>query len=76
MTDGVYLAADVIRGEPDYVEQVPRLASYSHDRPEAQFIYLGRWWQYFHAYDGGFVAIGGRSLKELLDKLDALGLAP
>ena len=77
--DGDYLAVDAVRHEPDYADQVPRMASWKHAHPTGEFIYLGRWWQYFIAYENGFTAVGAASLRELLDKLDppeSLGAEP
>ena len=74
-----HLAADVadvvrgdVRGEPDYFEQVPRLASYRHAHPDAEIIYLGSWWQYLLTEENGITVIVRFTLGELLDKLDKL----
>jgi hypothetical protein len=65
-------AAELVRGEPDYAEQIPRLASYRHAHPGADIIYLGSWWQYILTEGNGLTVIVRFTLEELLDKLDSL----
>ena len=67
-----FLAVDVVRGELDYPDQVPRLASYRHAHPDAQIIYLGSWWQYLLTEGNGLTCIVRFTLRELLDKLESL----
>ena len=68
------LASEVlVRDEPDYVVQGPRLASYKLAHPDAEIIYLGRYWQYILVEGTGLTAIVRPSLKELLDRLEELG---
>lgn len=68
-----HMAAEAVRGEPDYAEQVPRLASFRHAHPDAEIIYLGSYWEYFLREGDGATVITRPSLGELLDKLEASG---
>ena len=63
----------MVRGEPDYLEQVPRLASYRHEHPGAEIIYLGSFWQYILIEGNGLTVIIRRTLEDLLDKLESPG---
>ncbi len=60
------------RGEPDYVDQVPRLSSYKHAHPDAEIIYLGSFWQYILREDNGVTVVTRMSLRLLLDRLEEL----
>jgi hypothetical protein len=35
----------MVRGEPDYVDQVPRRVAYEAAYPNVEIIYLGPYWQ-------------------------------
>lgn len=67
-----YLAADVVRGEPDYMDQVPRLASYRHAHPDAEILYLGSWWQYILREGNGLTVVVRFTLEQLMDRLESL----
>jgi len=67
-----YLAAEVVRGEPDYSEQVPRLASWLHDRPGWSVAYFGSFWEAILREEDGVTVITRDSLAQLLDKLELL----
>ena len=69
----VLVSEVLVRDEPDYELQVPRLASYRLEHPAAEIIYLGSYWQYILVEGNGMTAIVRRSLKELLDRLEELG---
>ena len=76
MTAAVPYHEELIRGEPDYTRFIPHLASYKLAHPECEFIWLGTWWQYFRAWDGGLIVICARSLEDLLAKLDETSERP
>jgi hypothetical protein len=65
----VYLA--VVRGEPEYEDQVPRRLAYEAAHPGTEIIYLGAYWQaIIREPDGsGQTIITRYDLKALLDKL-------
>ena len=68
------LASEIlVRDEPEYELQVPRLASDRLAHPAAEIIYLGSYWQYLLVEGNGLTTIVRRSLKELLDRLEELG---
>lgn len=62
----------MIRREPDYADQVPRLASWKHAHPDAEVIYLGSFWQALIREAAGLTVISRITLKDLLDKLESL----
>jgi hypothetical protein len=62
----------MVRGEPEYVDQVPRRAVYEAAHPNVEIIYLGPYWQAIIREEAGQVIVTRHSLKALLDKLDAL----
>jgi hypothetical protein len=35
----------MVRGEPEYVDQVPRREAYEAAHPETEIIYIGPYWQ-------------------------------
>jgi len=61
-----------IRCEPEYADQVPRLASWKHAHPDAEVIYLGSFWQALIREGDGLTVISRITLKDLLDKLESL----
>jgi hypothetical protein len=65
----------MVRGEPEYVDQVPRREAYEEIHPDVEIIYLGPYWQAIVREDAGQTIITRHSLKQLLDKLDALDSA-
>jgi len=62
----------MVRGEPSYVDQVPRRAAYEATHPETEIIYLGPYWQAIIREDTGQTIITRYELKQLLDKLESL----
>lgn len=62
----------MVRGEPDYVDQVPRRQAYEAGHPEAEIIYLPPFWQAIIREDDGLQVITRPSLGKLLDKLEDL----
>ncbi len=64
-----------VRGEPEYVDQVPRRLAYEAAHPAAEIIYLGPAWQAIIREEAGQTIITRYALKQLLDKLEALDSA-
>ena len=62
----------MVRGEPEYVDQVPRRAAYEAAHPDVEIIYLGPYWQAIIREETGQMIITRYSLKALLDKLESL----
>lgn len=62
----------MVRGEPEYVDQVPRRAAYEAAHPNVEIIYLGSYWQAIIREEAGQIIVTRHSLKALLDKLEAL----
>ena len=62
----------VIRGEPDYADQVPRRMQYEKTHPESEIIYIGPHWQAIIREDAGQTIITRHRLKQLMDKLEAI----
>lgn len=63
----------MVRGEPEYVDQVPRREAYEAAHPETEIIYIGPYWQaIIREHDDGKTIITRHSLKALLDKLGDL----
>ena len=63
----------MVRGEPEYVNQVPRREEYEAARPDVEIIYIGPYWQaIIREENDGKTIITRHSLKALLDKLEAL----
>ena len=61
-----------VRGEPDYVDQVPRRIAYQAAHPEVEIIYLIPHWQAIIHEAEGETIFTRPSLKALLDKLESL----
>jgi hypothetical protein len=61
-----------VRGEPDYADQVPRRMAYEKTHPTAEIIYIGPYWQAILREDAGQTVITRHSLKQLMDKLEAI----
>ena len=61
-----------VRGEPDYVDQVPRRMAYEKTHPKTEIIYIGPHWQAVLREDAGQTIITRHSLKQLMDKLEAI----
>jgi hypothetical protein len=62
----------MVRGEPDYVDQVPRRMVYEAAHPDTEILYLGPYWQAIIREGQGQTIITRHSLKQLLDKLQTL----
>jgi hypothetical protein len=63
----------IVRGEPDYPDQVRRRLEYEAAHPEVEIIYVRPWWQAIISEDNdGKTIITRQSLAMLLDKLEAL----
>jgi hypothetical protein len=62
----------MVRGEPEYIDQVPRRMAYEAAHPNAEIIYLGPFWQAIIREEAGQTIITRHHLKGLLDKLEAL----
>ncbi len=62
----------MVRGEPEYVDQVPRRAAYEAAHPEVEIVYLGPCWQAIIREDACQVIITRYELRGLLDKLEEL----
>jgi hypothetical protein len=62
----------IVRGEPDYVDNVVRREVYEAAHPDTEIIYLGPHWQAIIREDDGLTVITRPSLKGLLDKLGSM----
>jgi hypothetical protein len=65
----------MVQGEPDYVDQVPRREAYEAAHPNVEILYFGPYWQGIVSEGEGKTIITRHSLKQLLDKLEALDSA-
>jgi hypothetical protein len=61
-----------VRGEPDYVDQVPRRFAYEAAHPDVQIIYLGPYWQAIITEENGQMIFTRHDLRSLLDKLESI----
>jgi hypothetical protein len=63
----------MVRGEPDYMDQVLRRREYEKTHPNVEIIYLSPFWQaIIREDDDGKTIITRPSLGKLLDKLESL----
>jgi len=62
----------LIRGEPEYVDQVPRREAYEAAHPGVKITYFGPHWQAVVPEPAGETVITRYGLKQLLDKLESL----
>jgi hypothetical protein len=63
----------MVRGEPDYIDQVLRRHEYEAAHPNVEIIYLSPVWQAIIREDNdGKTIITRPSLGKLLDRLEAL----
>ena len=62
----------MVRGEPEYVDQVPRQQAYEAAHPNVEIIYLGRFWQAIIRKPGGETIVSRDLLPALLDRLREL----
>jgi hypothetical protein len=71
----------LVRGEPDYVGQLPRMAAYRLAHPDTEVFYMGTSWACWQAVireddDDGMTVITRPTLRALLDKLESLSCTP
>ncbi len=62
----------MVRGEPEYADQVPRRLEYEKAHPNVEILYLGPYWQAIIREGDGQTIITRIHLRDLLDKLEAL----
>ena len=62
----------MVRGEPEYVDQVPRRMAYEAAHPNVEILYLGAYWQAIIREGEGQTIITRHSLKQLLNKLESM----
>ena len=62
----------MVRGEPDYVDNVVRREDYEAAHPNVEILYLGPFWQAILREDDGMTIITRTSLKRLMDKLESM----
>jgi hypothetical protein len=62
----------MVRGEPEYVDQVPRRLAFEATHPNVEILYMGPHWQAIVREETGQTVIVRYSLKQLLDKLEEL----
>ena len=74
--DRLSVALMMVRGEPEYVDQVPRREAYEAGHPNVEIFYLGPYWQAIIRKEAGQTIITLYNLKGLLDKLEALDREP
>jgi hypothetical protein len=72
----MYGVSMMARGEPDYVDQVPRREAYEKAHPDVKITYHDGWWQAVIPEEAGETVVSRYELKALLDKLEALGGGP
>jgi len=61
-----------VRGEPDYIDQVPRRLSYEASHPHVEIRYFGPYWQATVRGEAEETVITRYGLRQLLDKLESL----
>jgi hypothetical protein len=62
----------MVRGEPEYIDQVPRRTAYEAAHPNVEIIYLGPFWQAIILEEAGQTIITRIHLRDLMDKLESL----
>ena len=62
----------MVRGEPEYIDQVPRRLASEAAHTNVEIIYIGPYWQAIVSEGEGKTIITRHSLKALLDKLESL----
>jgi hypothetical protein len=63
----------MVRGEPDYLDQVPRRLAYEKTHRNVEIIFLSPMWQAIIREDNdGKTIITRSSLGKLMDKLESL----
>jgi len=63
----------MVRGEPDYVDQVPRKLAYERAHPDVTISYRGAHWQAVVPHHNGETVVTRMSLRWLMDALEKLG---
>jgi hypothetical protein len=63
---------EAVRGELDYVDQVPRKLEYERAHPDAVINYRGAHWQAIVPHANGETVVTRLSLRGLMDALDKL----
>ena len=61
----------MVRGEPDYADQVPRRAAYEAAHPDVEISYHGTHWRAI-VREQAAARSSSNDLKDLLDKLDEI----
>ena len=61
-----------VRGEPEYVDQVPRREAFQVAHPEVEIIYHGPHWEAVIPSPDGQTVVTRYQLKQLLDRLEQL----
>ncbi len=62
----------MVRGEPEYADQVPRRLEYEKAHPNVEILYLGPYWQAILTEESGKTIITRIHLRDLMDKLESL----
>ncbi len=62
----------MVRGEPGYVDQVPRRLAYEKAHPNVEIAYFGPYWRAVVREGNGETVVVRYELKTLLDKLGEL----
>jgi hypothetical protein len=65
----------MVRGDPGYVDQVPRRLEYEAAHADVEILYLGPYWQAILRENDGVTVITRPSLGKLMDKLESLDAA-
>jgi hypothetical protein len=63
----------MVRGEPEYADQVPRREAYEAAHPDTVITYHGKYWKAVIPEADGSTEINRYTLEALLDKLESLG---
>ena len=61
-----------VRGEPDFVDQVPRREAFERAYPEVEITYHGPYWRAIVPDQAGETVVNRYELRALLDKLEEL----
>ena len=64
-----------VQGEPEYVDQVPRLLAYRQAHPDVDIVYCGPYWKAVIRENDGCTEVNRIHLWSLMDKLEELALA-
>jgi hypothetical protein len=66
----------IVRGEPEYPDQVPRRLAYEAAHPDVKILYLGPYWQAIISEDDGDTIVVRYHLETLLDRLEEMDGSP